>query len=77
MEPESSVSYSQKPTNCPYPEPDKSNPQLPTQMFSIVNEPRVNTVSNCPVEGLENLGKQSGRYLGFYEVKVRLSLCYN
>jgi hypothetical protein len=29
MEPESSLSHSQQPANCPYPEPDRSNPCLP------------------------------------------------
>lgn len=29
MEPEGSLQYSQKPADCPYPEPDKDNPHLP------------------------------------------------
>jgi hypothetical protein len=33
MESEGSLSYSQQPISGPYPEPDASNPQIPTLFF--------------------------------------------
>jgi len=36
MEPEGSSSCSQKPTTCPYPEPDKSSPRPPNRHQIVV-----------------------------------------
>jgi len=37
MEPEGSLSRSQKPVTCRYPEPDQSNPHPPNKIFCSVN----------------------------------------
>jgi hypothetical protein len=35
MEPEGSLPHSQQPTNCSYPEPDKSSPRPPPHVLKI------------------------------------------